>query len=184
MLGPLTNLAKALISFPQISSIIDEVIIMGGAFFTGGNATKYAEFNIYADAESASMVFNSKLNIRVVGLDVCNDLVINKSKFYNNKYSFLKSDTKSSKFSKDIIDSFFKYHTDKNAMALCDPIATICLIKKDLFSYKNCSVKIVTEGDRIGQTIPNDDDDDGNIQIAHKINESEIWNLIDQLFIQ
>ena len=184
MLGPLTNLAKALISFPQISSIIDEVIIMGGAFFTGGNATKYAEFNIYADAESASMVFNSKLNIRVVGLDVCNDLVINKSKFYNNKYSFLKSDTKSSKFSKDIIDSFFKYHTDKNAMALCDPIATICLIKKDLFSYKNCSVKIVTEGDRIGQTIPNDNDDDGNIQIAHKINESEIWNLIDQLFIQ
>jgi len=184
MLGPLTNLAKALISFPQISSIIDEVIIMGGAFFTGGNATKYAEFNIYADAESASMVFNSKLNIRVVGLDVCNDLVINKSKFYNNKYSFLKKDTKSSKFSKDIIDSFFKYHTDKNAMALCDPIATICLIKKDLFSYKNCSVKIVTEGDRIGQTIPNDNDDDGNIQIAHKINESEIWNLIDQLFIQ
>ena len=184
MLGPLTNLAKALISFPQISSIIDEVIIMGGAFFTGGNATKYAEFNIYADAESASIVFNSKLNIRVVGLDVCNDLVINKSKFYNNEYSFLKSDTKSSKFSKDIIDSFFKYHTDKNAMALCDPIATICLIEKDLFSYKNCSVKIVTEGDRIGQTIPNDNDDDGNIQIAHKINESEIWNLIDQLFIQ
>ena len=184
MLGPLTNLAKALISFPQISSIIDEVIIMGGAFFTGGNATKYAEFNIYADAESASMVFNSKLNIRVVGLDVCNDLVIDKNKFYNNEYSFLKSNTKSSKFSKDIIDSFFKYHTDKNAMALCDPIATICLIKKDLFSYKNCSVKIVTEGDRIGQTIPNDDDDDGNIQIAHKINESEIWNLIDQLFIQ
>ena len=57
MLGPLTNLAKTLISFPEISSIIDEVIIMGGAFFTEGNATKYAEFNIYADAESASIVF-------------------------------------------------------------------------------------------------------------------------------
>ena len=73
MLGPLTNLAKALISIPEISSIIDEVIIMGGAFFTEGNATKYAEFNIYADAESASIVFNSELNIRVVGLDDCND---------------------------------------------------------------------------------------------------------------
>ena len=108
MLGPLTNLAKTLISFPEISSIIDEVIIMGGAFFTEGNATKYAEFNIYADAESASIVFNSKLNIRVVGLDVCNNLVIDKNKFYNNEYSFLKSNTKSSKFSKDIIDSFFK----------------------------------------------------------------------------
>ena len=85
MLGPLTNLAKTLISFPEISSIIDEVIIMGGAFFTEGNATQYAEFNIYADAEAASVVFNSKLNIRVVGLDVCNDLVIDKNKFYNNE---------------------------------------------------------------------------------------------------
>ena len=182
MLGPLTNLAKALISFPEISLIIDEVIIMGGAFFTEGNATQYAEFNIYADAEAASVVFNSKLNIRVVGLDVCNDLVIDKNKFYNNEYSFLKSNTKSSKFSKDIIDSFFKYHKGKNVMALCDPIATICLIEKDLFSYKNCSVKVVTEGSNIGQTIPNDGGND--IQIAYKINESEIWNLIDRLFIK
>ena len=182
MLGPLTNLAKALISFPEINLIIDEVIIMGGAFFTKGNATRYAEFNIYADAEAASVVFNSKLNIRVVGLDVCNDLVIDKNKFYNNEYSFLKSNTKSSKFSKDIIDSFFKYHKGKNVMALCDPIATICLIEKDLFSYKNCSVKVVTEGSNIGQTIPNDGGND--IQIAYKINESEIWNLIDRLFIK
>ncbi len=183
MLGPLTNLTKALISFPQISTIIDEVVIMGGAFFTGGNATKYAEFNIYADAKSANLVFNSKLNIRVVGLDVCNDLIINKNKFYNNEYSFLKSDTKSSEFSKNIIDSFFKYHTNKNAMALCDPIATICLIEKDLFRYKNCSVNVVTDGPKIGQTIPNDNDIDNNIQIAHKINENQIWNLIDQLFM-
>ena len=182
MLGPLTNLAKALISFPEISLIIDEVIIMGGAFFTEGYATQYAEFNIYADAEAASVVFNSKLNIRVVGLDVCNDLVIDKNKFFNNEYSFLKSNTKSSKFSKDIIDSFFKYHKGKNVMALCDPIATICLIEKDLFSYKNCSVKVVTEGSNIGQTIPNDGGND--IQIAYKINETEIWNLIDRLFIK
>ncbi|SVB32165.1 uncharacterized protein METZ01_LOCUS185019, partial [marine metagenome] len=181
MLGPLTNLAKTLISFPEISSIIDEVIIMGGAFFTEGNATKYAEFNIYADAESASIVFNSKLNIRVVGLDVCNDLIIDKIKFYNNEYSFLKSDTKSSQFSKNIINSFFEYHTNKNAMALCDPIATICLIEKNLFTYKNCSVKVITEGDKIGQTIPLNNNN--NVQIAYKINETEIWNLIDQLFI-
>ena len=184
MLGPLTNLAKAIISFPKISSIIDEVIVMGGAFFTKGNATKYAEFNIYADAESASIVFNSKLNIRVVGLDVCNDLIIDKIKFYNNEYSFLKSDTKSSQFSKNIIDSFFKYHTNKNAMALCDPIATICLIEKKLFSYKNCSVKVIVEGDKTGQTIPLNNNNNTNIQIAHKINRTKIWNLIDQLFIK
>ena len=69
-------------------------------------------------------------------------------------------------------------------MALCDPIATICLIEKNLFYYKNCSVKVIVEGDKIAQTIPQNNNNNTNIQIAHKINETKLWNLIDQLFIQ
>jgi len=69
-------------------------------------------------------------------------------------------------------------------MSLCDPIATICLIEKNLFSYKNCSVKVITEGDRMGQTIPVSDNNNSNVQIAHKIDETKIWNLINQLFIR
>ena len=68
-------------------------------------------------------------------------------------------------------------------MALCDPIATICLIEKNLFNYKNCSVKVIAEGDKIGQTIPLNNNNT-NIQIAYKINETKIWDLIDQLFIK
>ena len=71
MLGPLTNLAKSLVSIPETKKIIKSVVIMGGAFYVPGNATKYAEFNIYADPEAANIVFKSGLHIKAIGLDVC-----------------------------------------------------------------------------------------------------------------
>ncbi|MER8608484.1 nucleoside hydrolase, partial [Mesorhizobium sp. M1233] len=46
-LGPLTNIALALIREPKIAPRIKEIVLMGGGFFEGGNVTPTAEFNIY-----------------------------------------------------------------------------------------------------------------------------------------
>ena len=56
MLGPLTNLAMALIQSPEITQGIDRVVVMGGARGQG-NVTPSAEFNIYADPHGARVVF-------------------------------------------------------------------------------------------------------------------------------
>ena len=114
MLGPLTNLAKALVSIPDTKKIIKSVVLMGGAFYVPGNATKFAEFNIYADPEAANIVFKSGLKIKAIGLDVCDSVVISKDKFYNSEYEFKKSNSVLGKFSNSIIDSFFNYHKDKD----------------------------------------------------------------------
>jgi len=45
-LGPLTNIALALIKAPDIAARIDRIVLMGGGFFEGGNVTPTAEFNI------------------------------------------------------------------------------------------------------------------------------------------
>jgi purine nucleosidase len=47
-IGPLTNLALALQKDPSVSSLIKEVIIMGGSI-NGGNSTAAAEANIFGD---------------------------------------------------------------------------------------------------------------------------------------
>ena len=52
-LGPLTNVAAALIKAPDIAGRIQEIIAMGGAYFEVGNITPAAEFNIYVDPEAA-----------------------------------------------------------------------------------------------------------------------------------
>src|SRR5260370_12432719 len=69
-LGPLTNIAMALVAAPDIAPGIAELVLMGGASHGGGNMTPAAEFNIYVDPHAAAIVFDSGLSITMVPLDV------------------------------------------------------------------------------------------------------------------
>jgi inosine-uridine nucleoside N-ribohydrolase len=67
--GPLTNIALLLARYPELEARIERVVLMGGAIGEG-NVTPAAEFNIWADPESARRVFSSSLQLTMVGLDV------------------------------------------------------------------------------------------------------------------
>lgn len=69
-LGPLTNVAQAILKEPCMKERIPEILCMGGSAFSG-NTTAAAEFNIYADPEAAKIVFESGIPIRMVGLNLC-----------------------------------------------------------------------------------------------------------------
>ena len=66
-LGPLTNIAAALVMAPDIAAGIAELVIMGGG--SHGNITPAAEFNIHADPLAAALVFDSFVPITMVPLD-------------------------------------------------------------------------------------------------------------------
>jgi len=68
-LGPLTNVAIALVKAPQIKAQIKEIVLMGGSL-TFGNITPSAEFNIYVDPHAAHVVFTSGLPLTMIGLHV------------------------------------------------------------------------------------------------------------------
>ncbi len=65
--GPLTNIALALLQDPTLREKVPEIILMGGSVI-GGNASPAAEANIYNDPEAAKVVFNSGIPITMVGL--------------------------------------------------------------------------------------------------------------------
>ena len=69
-LGPLTNIAMALVAAPDIAASVAELVLMGGATRGQGNVTAVAEFNIHADPHAAALVFDSGLPITMVPLDV------------------------------------------------------------------------------------------------------------------
>ena len=69
-LGPLTNIAMALLREPRIASKVREIVLMGGGFFEGGNVTPAAEFNIFVDPHAADVVFTSGIPITMMPLDV------------------------------------------------------------------------------------------------------------------
>ena len=74
-LGPLTNIALLLSLHPGAAAKIDEIVLMGGAIGVG-NVTPSAEFNIWADPEAAARVFESGLDVTMIGLDVTHEALM------------------------------------------------------------------------------------------------------------
>ncbi len=70
-LGPLTNLAQALLRAPDVAEKVGRCVVMGGAACTVGNVTPAAEYNIWCDPEAARICFRSALPIEMVGWELC-----------------------------------------------------------------------------------------------------------------
>ena len=79
-LGPLTNLAIAVLREPALPRLLKGYALMGGAFGVSGNTTPTTEWNIHCDPEAAKIVFRAWADARaadptiprplVLGLDV------------------------------------------------------------------------------------------------------------------
>lgn len=70
-LGPLTNVAQALAAEPDLPTMVDRVVVMGGAFGDPpGNITDAAEFNLWRDPAAAQRVLTAGFPLTLVPLDV------------------------------------------------------------------------------------------------------------------
>lgn len=70
-LGPLTNVAMAILLDPDFENHVKEVLFMGGTFKVSGNQSPRASYNVMVDPEAAKVVYNSRIPVVQLGLDVC-----------------------------------------------------------------------------------------------------------------
>lgn len=69
-LGPLTNVALAVLLEPELPQLLRSVVVMGGAVTVPGNITPYADANFYHDPEAADLVLNAGFpDLTLVALD-------------------------------------------------------------------------------------------------------------------
>jgi inosine-uridine nucleoside N-ribohydrolase len=81
-LGPMTNVALALLMKPDIDTKIKRIVFMGGNIRVPGNASPAAEFNFWFDPEAARIVLRSRIPQKLMfGLDICNQARIKKAEF-------------------------------------------------------------------------------------------------------
>ncbi|HEY9888517.1 MAG TPA: nucleoside hydrolase [Candidatus Obscuribacterales bacterium] len=73
-LGPLTNIAVALIQAPDIAAHIERIVMMGVAI-THGNITPVAEFNIYVDPHAAQVVLTAGIPVTLISLDITHQVL-------------------------------------------------------------------------------------------------------------
>jgi purine nucleosidase len=74
-LGPLTDIAMALVKAPDIAARIGELVVMGGAGFEIGNVTPAAEFNIHLDPHAAEITLGSGVPVTMIPLDVTHQVL-------------------------------------------------------------------------------------------------------------
>ncbi|MEC8582586.1 MAG: nucleoside hydrolase [Pseudomonadota bacterium] len=152
-LGPLTNIATALTKAPDIASRIQEIVLMGGAYFEVGNITPTAEFNIYVDPEAAKIVFACGAPITVMPLDVTHKALVTKPR--NDAFRAL--GTPVGVAVAEMTDFFERFDKEKygsQGAPLHDPCVTGYLIKPELFTGRHINVEIETSSDlTLGMTV-------------------------------
>jgi inosine-uridine nucleoside N-ribohydrolase len=74
-LGPLTNLARALVREPELVDLISRIVIRGGSVKGIGDVTPCAECNIYADPVAARAIFKLPITKTLIPLDVTDQVV-------------------------------------------------------------------------------------------------------------
>jgi purine nucleosidase len=72
-LGPITNLALALLLDPELPDKLTRVVWMGGAVAVPGNVTPVAEADARHDPEALELVYAQRWDFLQIGLDVTDD---------------------------------------------------------------------------------------------------------------
>ena len=154
-IGPLTNVAGALMLDPAVATAVKEIVIMGGVFFSPAkDRATSGEFNASVDAESASAVLRSGVPQRWVGLDVTTKVRLTR----HHAQQMLTATTPFAPFAGEATLSWIDHlHGGKpdpveaDSCALHDPLAVAVLTRPELVEFKPASISIGTgDGDDRG----------------------------------
>lgn len=144
-LGPLTNVATALTRAPEIAGRIREIVMMGGAYFEGGNITPSAEFNIFADPHAAAQVMGSGVPITMLPLDVTHQVLstrarVDRLRALGNRAGQVAAQILTSYERTESRDRF-----GGDGSPLHDPCVIAWLLAPELFGGKRVNVEVETE---------------------------------------
>lgn len=179
--GPLTNIAMAMRIEPRICEKIQQIVLMGGSY-QHGNVTPSAEFNIWADAEAAHVVFSSGVKVTMMGLDVtrkvlCTPEIVKRMSVHTNNAGRLFCD----------LMTFFGQAQKRTygweGGPLHDPTTVAYLIDPSIVTVKNMHTDIEIRSEQsYGRT--NCDyflltDKPKNTNVAIDIDVEKFWNLVE-----
>ncbi|MEM0946675.1 MAG: nucleoside hydrolase [Pseudomonadota bacterium] len=152
-IGPLTNVATAFQRAPDIVERVQEIVLMGGAYFEVGNITPAAEFNIYVDPEAADIVFRSGVSLTVMPLDVTHKALTTAA----HVQGFRDMGTEVGRMVAAWTDFFERFDKEKygsEGAPLHDPCTIAYLIRPEMFSGRRINVEIETGSDlTLGMTV-------------------------------
>lgn len=148
--GPITNLTLALQKAPEIKDMIGKIVIMGGALTVPGNCNAYTEANISQDPEAAKYLFESGLDVTMVGLDVTQRSILTNA----HTQSWRETGSLAGRTYADMVDYYITQHDAAiKGCYLHDPSAVINAVHPEYFTMLPMHMTVTTEGEAEGRTI-------------------------------
>lgn len=181
-LGPLTNLAIAMIKEPRILNQIREIVLMGGAI-AQGNVTPSAEFNIYVDPHAAHVVFTSGVKLTMLSLDVTHQVITTPERLE----AIRAIGTPICRVAANWLDYYGTYDIERYGFRggpLHDPCVIAYLLQPSLFKSRHLYVEVETLGEMtIGRTVVDlwkTTKHEPNVNVVHAIDAEAFYKLLTQ----
>lgn len=183
-LGPLTNVGLALVKEPRITEKVDQIVLMGGGFFEGGNTTPAAEFNIFVDPHAAHVVFTCGIPLVMMPLDVTHKALTTPDRLK----LFSDMGTPAGDAVAGMLGFYDRHDIAKYGIEggpLHDPTVIAYLLSPDMFQGKEASVQIETApGPTQGMTLVDwwgVTGDEPNALVMNEIDDDRFYSLLVEL---
>jgi purine nucleosidase len=145
-LGPLTNIALAVLLEPRLPELLRSIVVLGGALGVPGNVTAYAEANIWHDPEAADLVFDAGFdNLTLVGLDVTETARTDEA--WLDALAGVASPR--AQFAAALLDHYSGFYSNMfgfRTATMHDPLAAALLVNPELGEYRNIAVGVELHG--------------------------------------
>jgi inosine-uridine nucleoside N-ribohydrolase len=141
-IGPLTNVALMLARYPEVRP--KRIVLMGGAVGLG-NITPAAEFNIWADPEAAARVFESGIEVTMIGLDVTHEALL-----MEEDAEQLRASGRAGRMVAELYDFFHEYHVRTygfRGSPIHDAVALAYTFRPDLVKTEHRHVAVDCESE-------------------------------------
>jgi inosine-uridine nucleoside N-ribohydrolase len=143
-MGPLTNIALFLERHPDAAGRLERIVLMGGAI-AEGNVTPAAEFNIWADPEAARAVFQSGLDVTMIGLDVTHKALLTPE--HGGR---LRAAGRTGTVVAELLEFFSSFHRDVYGFAgspVHDAVAVAYVLRPGLVEIRRRNVEVECESE-------------------------------------
>lgn len=190
--GPLTNIAHAVLLDSEFAKRLKSLVIMGGAAIYGGNVSLVAEANMRSDPHAADIVFQEHFNaFGMVGLDVTEKVIMS-----NTNFALLRDNAgELGKFIWDCSRFYVDFYSQFRPIDGCfahDASALVYLVRPELFTTKKAKIRVTTEGNGAGNTMCDFGDhghadtiwnDAGEVDVCLDVQDAEVMQEYMSAFI-
>ena len=146
VLGPLTTVAVALERHPELAHLLDRIVCVGGVWREHGNSGPVSEFHFALDPSAARAVFNARIPVTVVPLDVTRRLILSPTDLLSHPHP----DSRVCQFLQQIVP--FGIRATANAFGiegfhLKDVLGVAAVSQPRAFSTRSVYADVETKGD-------------------------------------